>query len=245
MITIPAVSAAQMAEVDRLMIEEYGIQLIQMMENAGLRLAEQARRLLGGGTQGRAIVVLCGAGNNGGGGMAAARHLHNWGGAVQVVLAGDRAKLKDAPARQWQILQAMRVPCMTAVADAAPVPDLIVDALIGYGLHGPAGGAPAGAIRWANARACPVLALDVPSGLDATSGDAGSPAVRASATLTLALPKTGLLAPQARPYVGVLYAADISVPPGLWSKIGIDAGLLFAREPIVTVDGATGDVRTP
>ncbi|MGQ9850748.1 MAG: NAD(P)H-hydrate epimerase, partial [Aggregatilineaceae bacterium] len=80
---IPAITTAQMAEVDRLMIEEYGILLIQMMENAGRNLAEQARRMLGGDLTDRRIVVLCGAGNNGGGGMVAARHLHNRGARVQ------------------------------------------------------------------------------------------------------------------------------------------------------------------
>lgn len=74
---IPALTTVQMAEVDRLMIEEYGILLIQMMENAGRNLAEQARRMLGGGLAGHRIVVLCGRGHNGGGGMVAARHLHD------------------------------------------------------------------------------------------------------------------------------------------------------------------------
>ena len=86
---LPAITTAQMTEVDRLMIEEYGILLIQMMENAGRNLAEQARRMMGGDLTGRHILVLCGAGNNGGGGMVAARHLVNRGAHVQVKLVGD------------------------------------------------------------------------------------------------------------------------------------------------------------
>jgi len=105
--SLPALTAAQMAEVDRLMIDEYGILLIQMMENAGRNLAELARRMLDGKLAGRKIVALCGAGNNGGGGMVAARHLHNRGADVSVKFVGDAARLKEIPAHQWRILQAL------------------------------------------------------------------------------------------------------------------------------------------
>ena len=77
---IPTVTRAQMMEVDRLMTEEYGITLLQMMENAGRDLAQLARDMVGADMQNKRIAVLCGGGNNGGGGMAAARHLANWGG---------------------------------------------------------------------------------------------------------------------------------------------------------------------
>jgi len=80
--SIPGISTQQMIEVDRLMIEEYGIKLIQMMENAGRNLAEMARCMCDGSLQRKRIVVLCGLGNNGGGGIVAARHLHNWGSQV-------------------------------------------------------------------------------------------------------------------------------------------------------------------
>ena len=100
---IPALSTEQMVEVDRLMIEEYGIELIQMMENAGRNLAELSRRTLGGDISGRRIALLCGAGNNGGGGMVAARHLHNWGAEVFVQFVGDPVRIKDIPAQQLRI----------------------------------------------------------------------------------------------------------------------------------------------
>src|SRR5512143_3418516 len=104
---LPSLTTAQMAEVDRLMIQDYGILLIQMMENAGRNLAEQAQRMLEGRVTGLRIVVLCGAGNNGGGGMVAARHLRNRGADVRLKLVADPAQLKDVPAHQWRILQAM------------------------------------------------------------------------------------------------------------------------------------------
>src|SRR4030065_402046 len=146
---LPAITAAQMGEVDRLMIEVYGIQLIQMMENAGRNKAELARRILGGRVVNRTIVVLCGSGNNGGGGMVAARHLHNWGADVHLKLVSDPAHLKDIPAPQWQILHTRGV-----ALDANPSlesADMIIDAMIGYGLAGNPRGQVAEWIERANA----------------------------------------------------------------------------------------------
>lgn len=113
--------------------------------------------------------------------------------------------------------------------------DLILDALIGYGLTGNPRGAAAEWITWANGAGRPILALDAPSGLDATTGQPGQPCIRAAVTLTLALPKTGLLTPEARPLVGELYLADISVPPELYRRLGIEIGSLFNDDTIVRV----------
>lgn len=233
---IPTLTTAQMAEVDRLMIEEYGTQsvLIQMMENAGRNLAEQARRMLDGNLSGRKIAVLCGAGNNGGGGMVAARHLHNRGANVQVKFVGGPVRLKDVPAHQWRILQAMEL-AKNDDPDLAQA-DLIIDALIGYGLSGNPRGEAAKWIERANRSGRPILALDAPSGLDPTSGLAGQPCIGATATLTLALPKTGLIAPQAQPFVGDLYLADIGVPPELYRRIGLEVGTLFAEDTITRIN---------
>jgi NAD(P)H-hydrate epimerase len=228
---IPSLTTEQMAEVDRLMIEEWGITLIQMMENAGRNLAELARRMLDGELSGRRVTVLCGKGNNGGGGMVAARHLSNRGASVSVKLMGDPAGLKEIPAHQWDILQVMAL-TQADDPDLAQA-DLILDAMIGYGLSGDPRGVVAEWIRRANAAGGPILALDAPSGLDTTSGTAGNPCVRATATLTLALPKTGLLTPAARPLVGKLLLADISVPPGLYRRLGLEVGPIFAEDSIL------------
>jgi len=211
-VALPAITTAQMAEVDRLMIEEYGILLIQMMENAGRNLAEQARRMVGGNLTSRHILVLCGAGNSGGGGMVAARHLHNRGAHVQAKLVGDSTHLGDVPAHQWRILNAMGI--TSSVIPTLESIDLIIDAMIGYGLTGDPRGQVAEWIERVNAAQCPVLALDTPSGLDTTTGVPGNLCIRATATLTLALPKVGLLTAEADSVVGELYLADISVPPG-------------------------------
>jgi NAD(P)H-hydrate epimerase len=228
---IPSLTTEQMAEVDWLMSEEWGITLIQMMENAGRNLAELARRMLDGELSGRRVTVLCGKGNNGGGGMVAARHLSNRGASVSVKLMGDPAGLKEIPAHQWDILQVMAL-TQADDPDLAQA-DLILDAMIGYGLSGDPRGVVAEWIRRANAAGGPILALDAPSGLDTTSGTAGNPCVRATATLTLALPKTGLLTPAARPLVGKLLLADISVPPGLYRRLGLEVGPIFAEDSIL------------
>ena len=230
---IPVLTTPQMVEVDRLMIEEYQIELIQMMENAGRNLAELARRDLGGLVVGKSIALLCGAGNNGGGGLVAARHLHNWGANVSLILAFDPSRLKEIPAHQWRILMQMgldsnKEPELTKV-------DLILDALIGYGLSGDPRQPVAGWIEKANKAGRPILALDAPSGLDTTSGIPGDPCIKAAATLTLALPKMGLLTREAKDYVGNLYLADISVPPGLYRHLGIEVSNLFEKDTILKV----------
>lgn len=225
---LPVLTTEQMVEVDRLMIEEWGITLLQMMENAGQKLAELARRQLGGSVQGARVAVLCGNGNNGGGGMVAARHMHNWGARVQAILARNEMQLKEIPAHQWQILKKMGI---TGSSAGLSETDLILDALLGYGAKGNPRPPLADWIRHANESKRPILSLDAPSGLDTTTGMPGAPCVRASATLTLALPKKGLLTAQAKPFVGALYLADIGVPPELYAapSLGLQVNSPFGE----------------
>jgi len=233
---IPTVTTKQMQEVDRLMIEEYSILLIQMMENAGRNLAELAIRQGGKDFRDREIVVLCGVGNNGGGGMVAARHLHNRGARVSVLLVPEEHRLKEIPVQQWKILKKMNLPSLDGTSYPAEKPALIIDAMIGYGLRGNPRPQVAKWIEWANGIEVPILALDTPSGLDTSTGVPGEPCIRAAATLTLALPKIGLVAPLAKPYVGELYLADISVPPELYQRLGIEIEPLFASDSIVRLN---------
>ena len=221
--SIPSVTAEQMRTVDHLAIDDYGLALIQMMENAGARLADLAIRRFRPGT----VEVLCGIGGNGGGGLVAARHLANRGARVHVSLAEVPDRLGDVPRHQLAILERAGV----SVGREPVESDLVLDAVLGYSLRGDPRGGAAELIRWATAQPAPVCALDVPSGLDATTGEVGYPCVRATATLTLALPKTGLgRAPDA---VGELYLADISIPPNVYVDLGIRIGLIFAPGPIL------------
>lgn len=231
---IPAITTDQMREVDRLMIERYRISLIQMMENAGRGLAELSCRILDENLAGKRITVLCGAGNNGGGGMAAARHLHNRGAEIQVKLAAEPSRLKEVPAKQWIVLKAMGVKELDELPGEEA--DLVIDALLGYGLSSNPRPPISELISWMNTQPARVLSLDTPSGLDTTSGAAYMPTVHATATMTLALPKTGLVAPEARKFVGKLFLADISVPPELYQDaFGLVVPDLFNEDSVIKV----------
>jgi NAD(P)H-hydrate epimerase len=236
---IPFLSTDQMREVDRVMVEDYHIELIQMMENAGRSLAGLARlRFLSGSPANQRVVVLAGTGGNGGGSLVGARWLHNWGARVQVVITRPEAEFQGVPAHQLNILKRMQIPILAAdQVDRAAGAGLILDGLIGYSLQGAPRGPAADLIGWANSQAGPVLALDVPSGLDAASGTVHHTAVRAAATLALALPKEGLRSPAAKPHVGELYLADISVPPALYQGLGleVEVGALFSEREIIRI----------
>lgn len=233
---IPSVTADQMREVDRLMVEKYGIQLVQMMENAGANLARLVLRMLKNSASGKRVIVAAGKGGNGGGGLVAARHLSNWGARVSVLVESRKA-LAGVPALQFRALH--RLPVETRTGNGAlrwasrSRADIVVDALIGYSLSENPRGWASKMIQALNRRALPVVALDLPSGMDATTGAIYEPCIRAIATLTLALPKTGLRRPEARPWVGALYLADIGVPPALYREMGLGVPPLFVRDTVV------------
>jgi len=234
---VPYVTTEQMIEVDRAMMEDYKIELIQMMENARHNLAHLARmRFLGGHPGGKLIAVLAGTGGNGGGALVCARRLTNWGAHVRVYTTKPDDAVTPIPAHQLDILHRMKVP--VAGADAVSqlnAPDLIIDGIIGYSLSGAPYGAAADLIRWANDQTVPVLSLDAPSGVDATSGTVFDPAIRATATMTLALPKEGLRTSGVAANVGELYLADISVPPALYEApaLRLKVGAIFAQSDIL------------
>jgi NAD(P)H-hydrate epimerase len=226
-----------MIEVDRLMIEEYGIELIQMMENAGRNLAHLAReRFFAGDPAGKRVIVLAGSGGNGGGTLACARRLHNYGATIQVFTSRPEDDFSPMAAKQLSILRRMgiRIVYGEPISSQTDI-DLIIDGLIGYSLHGDPRGESANLIRAANQSGVPILALDVPSGIAVSDGAIYTPAILAAATMTLALPKAGLLATNAVKHVGELYLADISVPPELYAEptIGLKVGDIFAHSEIL------------
>lgn len=219
---IPSLSTDQMIEVDRVMVEELGIDLRRMMENAGRSLATLALALF----RPVRVTVLAGSGGNGGGAMVAARHLANRGVDLSVTTSRVGSDLSAASAEQFHILKQMGVPTDREPPDA----DLVIDGLIGYSLHGPPSGRSRELIAWTAGRT--VLSLDVPSGVDAATGSTPGSSVMAQATLTLALPKSGIVD---HPNTGRLFLADISVPPAVYKPFGIDIRSPFAAGPIVEV----------
>ena len=227
---LPWLSVEQMREVDRIAVEEAGMLLEQMMENAGRSLAAVARQMLGGSAAGKQVAVLAGPGGNGGGGLVAARHLAAAGATVGVALDRPSAELAPVPGRQLALARAAGVP-VTHAEPPASDPELILDALLGYGQAGPPREAAAALIEWTSGRC--VLALDAPSGLELASGSLHEPHVRAKATLTLALPKQGLREAAGREAVGQLLLADISVPAAVYARLGLEFASPFARGPVV------------
>jgi NAD(P)H-hydrate epimerase len=243
---VPSVTAAQMAEVDRLATSTFGITLLQMMEQAGSHLAEVVRFEAGGDLRCRRIVVAAGPGNNGGGGLAAARHLADRGASVHVVLMEPAGRGTEASRHQLATLLAMGVDCCVMTYDLSDVDlaamladaDVVVDAILGYGLVGPPREGAAALIEMVNDAGRPTVSLDLPSGLDPDTGGAAGAAITASATLTLALPKVGLLTEAGRARSGRLYLGDLGLPAALYASLGIEGGTPFARDRIVRMAGA-------
>ncbi len=227
MIEVAAVTRDQMIEVDRLMIDQAGMSLLQMMENAGRALAEF---VMGQDQPDRATVVV-GRGGNGGGGLVAARHLSNRGVATEVVLTSPPESFEGVPAHQ---LTALSMTSATLADMPTAGTDVVVDAIIGYSLQGPPRGQAHDLIEAINSSDSPVVSLDVPSGVDSTSGFTPGVAVMADSTLTLALPKVGL---GLSPNTGRLHLADISVPVGVYRQIGVDVPAdLFSGSQIIEID---------
>lgn len=224
---VPSVSSDEMREIDRVMMEDLGIGLEQMMENAGRSLAELAIRRFSPDS----VTVLAGKGGNGGGGLACARHLANRGVEVSVCLVTE--DMAGVPGRQLLTIRAMGIP----ILESPTVEGLVIDALVGYSLAGPPQGRVADLIRSVEGRA--VLALDVPSGVDPDSGEAYRPAIAAAATLTLALPKSGMVG---SPNVGDLYLADISVPASVYSSFGVDSRRIFAMAQVVRISAVNREI---
>ena len=213
-------TAAQMREVDR-RTSELGVPGLVLMENAGERvvefLAHQYAPL-----NAQRIVVLCGKGNNGGDGMVVARQLHTRirPQALHVVLAGDPSEMKGDAAANHRMLQAVGCPISFEIKPAMETATLVVDALLGTGLHGPATGKAMELITAVNERfpLAEVVSVDIPSGLDSDSANPPGAAVHANHTVTFTAPKPCQVLSPACELIGKLHVAQIGSPPDLYEK---------------------------
>jgi len=213
------VSRHQMLEIDGIAVEESSPSLLQMMENAGRSLAGLVVRSLGTDASTATVLVVAGKGGNGGGGICAARHLATRVGQVDLCLL-DADGLSQAARNQLQIYQSTEgreVPLAALPTPAGYA--IVVDAVIGYSLRGAPQGKAERAIRWIGASGGRVISLDLPSGVDADSGDTPGAFVSAEATLTLHLPKPGLASRAA----GALWVADLGIPVGVTRRAGIES----------------------
>ena len=241
---VPAVTAGQMAEVDRSAIEDYGVTLLQMMEQAGSHLAEVVRLEAGGDLRDQRIVVAVGPGNNGGGGLVAARHLANRGASVRVVLARPALRMSEAARHQLATLIAMGAHCCVATYDLSDdeleqvlaTSDVVVDAVLGYRIHDAPRGEAERLIGFVVRSGRPIVSLDLPSGLDPDTGATPGMAISAAATLTLALPKPGLFRGAGPDHAGRVYLGDLGLPGVLYTSLGIDVGRPFSTGRIVLLD---------
>src|SRR3989441_3053670 len=240
--SVPVVTAAQMAEADRVASEELGIALAVLMENASRQVAAAARALLGA-VGGERVIALAGSGNNGGDALGAARHLLGWGADARVALSGAADRPRELARPQHDILVKLGVPIASAAESGAGAigeeladAGLVLDGLLGYSVSGAPHGAVAELIAAAERSGVPVLAIDLPSGLDPDDGMPLGTAIAARATVTLALPKLGLTLPPARRYVGELLLADIGIPAKAYARFGIDARRVFASGDLVRVN---------
>ena len=234
------VTAAQMRDVQRMAQEDFSIDILQLTENAGRACAMLALKMLGGRARGQHVVILCGGGNKGAAGLAAARHLSNWGFRVDPIVSGVEEEASFTARRQLQTLRLAGIlepadleQSEITVEDQLASAELVIDALVGYGLEGPPQGIAAAVTHLALQAKRPTLALDVPTGVNATTGEASSPAIIAATTLMLDLPKKGLSQPQARTYAGELFLADLGIPVSVHERLGIPVGALFSEGPIV------------
>jgi ADP-dependent NAD(P)H-hydrate dehydratase / NAD(P)H-hydrate epimerase len=207
-----------------------GVSTLQLMEVAGWQVARCAWHHLG--NHPADIGVVAGYGNNGGDGLVAARHLATWGCTVRAVVVAEESRVQGVVLGHVAAARACGVDVrvdadpatIAVVSDAA----LVIDAILGTGLRSAPRDPQASAIRALNAASRPTLSVDVPSGLDATTGDAFDPCVRATLTCTLTAMKRGLRSSGASAYTGAVWVADIGMPAAAWR----DAGLI--QPPRVT-----------
>lgn len=205
------VTAQEIKQLDKVAIERYGISSLVLMENAGRAVAQEVVKILKGRRKPR-VGIFCGSGNNGGDGFVAARHLVNLGIRVDIFLLGRAALTSDA-AVNYRILKRCGYKIQERVKTAAIRQcDVIVDALFGVGLNRDVVDPFKTAIETINAAGKRVVAVDVPSGLDATSGKIHGVCVKASRTVTFSFPKTGFFKNKGPQVAGKIIVADIGIP---------------------------------
>lgn len=225
---VSAVSAAEMKELDRIAMEETGPNLYQMMENAGRNLASFVINLLGSNWREKTTLILAGSGGNGGGGICSARHLANHGGKV-LLCTPPSEMLSEVTLFQHKIFSSTPGREISPAQLPGSGIDLIIDAIIGYGLTSAPHGLAADLIDWTNQSNIPVVSMDIPSGVNATTGAKPGDAINPSYILTLALPKTGL----SNFTDETLYLADIGIPGKAFSLMKMDYSSPFSENYIV------------
>lgn len=228
---LPYLTREQMLQVEKTLTETFKIDPLQLAETAGAAYADLARlRFLGENALAKPVVVLVGPGVHSTPALVAARHLHNWGANVTIALGGHPKALAPPVARQLEILDALNLTIDEhEILGRLHSPAVILETIVDFLHLGPIKeSALASMIHWANAQSSPVLSLEMPSGIDPTTGAVEEHAIDAKATLCLGLPKEGLRARGVKTHAGEIYVADYSVPPRVW----MDAPFRFKIAPL-------------
>ena len=223
----------EMHEIDKISFEEYGLPEVVLMENAGHRAAEALQTLIKG-VDGKTVCVLAGSGNNGGDALCAARHIHNMGAKVKIFLTGDTKHFSEAAMAMYRALTAMEIEMHSLESDrdwdrlhfSLKFADGVLDGMLGTGFEGELRKKNLRIIEEINASTCPVLAIDVPSGVEADTGKISTVAVKADMTLALGLPKIGHFLSPGADMTGKLLVDDIGIPSALLAKKTIQQVLL-------------------
>jgi hydroxyethylthiazole kinase-like uncharacterized protein yjeF len=216
-------SRAEIRAVDSWAINEVGVPGVVLMENAGRSCAELIKEKLAGVERPK-VCIFCGGGNNGGDGYVIARHLLNGGFEVVVVICGDRSRIKGDAKTNLDILAKLGQPVADLDLSGGDIAgrvegfsegaDMIVDGLFGTGLSGELGAEHRELVESMNARNCPILAVDIPSGLDCDTGEPLGAVIRARYTVTFVAVKRGFAAARsAQEYTGEVFVASIGVEP--------------------------------
>ena len=213
-----AVTSQQIREIDRKAIEENNLSGLVLMENAGLKIFQSLKNIYPD-LRLKKVVIFAGSGNNGGDGFVVARHLYNYGVKVKVFLLAPFNKIKGEAGENLNIINKMGVELIETetrkleeIQRAIQNSDLIIDAILGTGLQGKVTGLKAMIIDLINSANKEVAAIDVPSGLDTDTGKIKGPCIKANYTITLALPKIGLLIFPGASYAGKVTVEDIGIP---------------------------------
>jgi len=224
------VTKKEIAKLDKLAVKN-GLEIRQMMELAGWQMISLFKKLKI--PQAAGIVIVCGKGNKGGDGLSAARHLVNNGWKVSVVLL--LKNLKDDPKHHLKLLKKMNVPVILYSKNKAQAQRVIknskvlIDALIGYNLKGAPRGLFGEVIKFMNNTRNKIIAYDLPSGVNTTSGQCLSPCIKAYATLSLAIPKRAFNYKQSRSVCGKIFVADIGIPKFLYNKVHLRSRPSFEK----------------
>lgn len=215
----------EVRKVDQLAIEQYGIPSLVLMENAARSLAQHTRDQLDL-VKGQRILILCGSGNNAGDGLAAARHLHNAGLDIVIALTRPIEKFSSDAAVHFHIARQLDLPIIGDGEDPIKALselhdfDLMLDALLGTGIDQAVRSPIAEVIEWINKQPQPVVAADIPSGLDCDEGVPLGDAVQADLTVSFVGWKQGFLNPESKTYTGRILTADIGAPRAVVESLG-------------------------